>query len=264
MGGKSLIISALRRYFCYHYGMKMTPVTPSNILELGGLSATELLALVAGLQQQLQDKDAALQAQESQLHAQSSTLKQRERTILLLEELLRLKKILQYAVSIEKSVHQTHLFDEAKLDAEIDALRDQLPDDAEEEDAPKASRQRRQRGFSDTLVRERIELTLSEEEKVGTTKTCFTKAAVYSRSTDSARILAEKAVFERGGDERIIAAPRPVHPLGKCTASTSLLTYLITARYADGLPLYRLESIFKRTGHEVSRTPDGELDHSPG
>lgn len=100
--------------------------------------------MVAGLQQQLTNKDAVLQAQEnqlhaqqSQLHAQTSTLKQSERTILLLEELLRLKKIQQFAASSEKLVHQIHLFDEAEREVEIDALRDQLPDDVEEEALPK-------------------------------------------------------------------------------------------------------------------------------
>ena len=30
--------------------------------------------------------------------------------------------------------------------------------------------------------------------------------------------------------------------------------YIITSKYADGLPLYRLEQMFKRLGQEVSRT----------
>ena len=80
-------------------------------------------------------------------------------------------KILHYRML----THQIQLFDEAELEAEIDALRDQLPDDVEEEDAPRASRKRRQRGFSDVLLRERIELTLSDEEKVGASKVFFTK-----------------------------------------------------------------------------------------
>ncbi len=63
------------------------------------------------------------------------------------------------------------MFDETELEADIEALRDQLPDDVEAQDAPRPSRQRRQRGFSDTLVRKRIELTLSEEE----TKSFFVK-----------------------------------------------------------------------------------------
>ena len=64
----------------------------------------------------------------------------------------------------------------------------------------------------------------------------------------------EKAVFERDGEEVILAANRPGHPLGKCIATPSLLGYIITSKYADGLPLYRLEQMFKRLGQEVSRT----------
>lgn len=51
-----------------------------------------------------------------------------------------------------------------------------------------------------------------------------------------------------------MAARRPVHPLGKCFATTALLAYIIVAKYADGLPLYRLENILARSGHPVSRT----------
>ncbi|MCL1488224.1 MAG: IS66 family transposase [Marinobacter sp.] len=164
-----------------------------------------------------------------------------------------------FGASSEKSAHQIHLFDEAELEVEIDALRDQLPDDVAEEEAPPASRKRRQRGFSDTLLRERIELTLSDEEKVGASKTFFTKgqgrAAVHPRSTERFWSTGrKKAVFEQDGEERILAATRPVHPLGKCTATTSLLAYIITSKYADGLPLYRLEHMLKRLGHEISRT----------
>jgi len=36
----------------------------------------------------------------------------------------------------EKLSHQYRLFDEAELEAEIEALRGKLPDDVEEEDAP--------------------------------------------------------------------------------------------------------------------------------
>ncbi len=64
----------------------------------------------------------------------------------------------------------------------------------------------------------------------------------------------EKAVFECDGEEVLLAAKRPVHPLGKCVATPSLLAYIITSKYADGLPLFRLEQMFKRHGQEVSRT----------
>jgi transposase len=129
---------------------------------------------------------------------------------------------------------------------------DQLPDDVEEEDTPRTSRKRRQRGFSDKLLRERIELTLSDEEKAGATKTFFSKVKEELEFIPAQlKVLEywqEKAVFEQDGEERVVAAFRPVHPLGKCTATPSLLAYLITSKYTDGLTLYQLEQMLKRLG----------------
>ena len=224
--------------------MKLKPETPSKALDLSGLSTAELLSVVEGLQQELAAKSAGIQ--------------QRDHTIQVLEELLRLKRIQQFCASSEKSAHQIQLFDEAELEVEIDALRDQLPEDVVEEDAPPAARKRRQRGFSDTLLRERIELALSDEEKVGASKTFFTKVKEELQFIPAQlKVLEywqEKAVFEQDGEERILAATRPVHPLGKCSVTTSMLAYIITSKYADGLPLYRLERMLKRLGHEISRT----------
>ena len=65
----------------------------------------------------------------------------------------------------------------------------------------------------------------------------------------------EKAVFEDdAGDSTIKAAARPVHPLGESLASVQLLAYILVVKYADALPLYRLEHIFKRYGGSISRT----------
>jgi transposase len=224
--------------------MKLKPEAPSKTPDISDLSAAELRPVVEGLQQELTAKSAEIQ--------------QRDHTIQILEELLRWKRIQQFGASSEKSAHQIHLFDEAELEVEIDALRDQLPDDVAEEEAPPASRKRRQRGFSDTLLRERIELALSDEEKVGACKTFITKVKEELQFIPAQlKVLEywqEKAVFEQDGEERILAATRPVHPLGKCTATTSLLAYIITSKYADGLPLYRLEHMLKRLGHEISCT----------
>jgi transposase len=58
----------------------------------------------------------------------------------------------------------------------------------------------------------------------------------------------EKAVFEEAEGETIKAAARQPHPLGKCIASVQLLAYILIAKYADALPLYRLEKILARYG----------------
>ena len=222
--------------------MKITPenLTPSP--DLNGLCAAELLAVIAGFQQQLALKDEAIQ--------------RRDAHILLLEELLRLRRIQRFAASSEK-LHQLQLSDEAELEADIDALLAQLPDDLPQTPEPKA-KTRRQRGFSASLLRERIELTLSDEQKAGASKVFFTKVKEELQFIPAQlkvlEIWQEKAVFERDGEEVILVANRPVHPLGKCIATPSLLGYIITSKYADGLPLYRLEQMFKRLGQEVSRT----------
>ncbi len=226
--------------------MKTQLLVPPTMPDLSGLSTAELLSVVAGLQQQLAEEKAVR--------------KGREQYILLLEEMLRWQRIQRFAASSEKTAHQIHLFDEPELEAEIDQLRDQLPEDLEESehDSAKSAPKRRQRGFSDSLLRERIELCLSDEEKAGAVKTFFTQVKEELEYIPAQlKVLEywqEKAVFEENGDERILAAARPAHPLGKCIATPALLAYLITSKYADGLPLYRQEQMFKRLGHELSRT----------
>uniref|UniRef100_UPI0025E9E647 IS66 family transposase n=2 Tax=Thiolapillus sp. TaxID=2017437 RepID=UPI0025E9E647 len=65
----------------------------------------------------------------------------------------------------------------------------------------------------------------------------------------------EKAVFDTPeGESTVKVAARPIHPLGKCLASVQLLAWILVAKYADALPLYRLEGILKRHGGHISRT----------
>lgn len=242
--------------------MKTQPKDRPSTSDLSALSSAELLSVVAGLQQQLASKETELEqrddASHAQLKAKDVQIQQRDQYIQMLEELLRWKRVQQFAASSEKAAYQIHLFDEPELEAQIDALRDQLPEGIEEADAPKDERKRRQRGFSDKLLRERIELTLSDEEKAGAIKTFFTKVKEELEYIPAQlKVLEywqEKAVFEHEGEERIIAATRPLHPLGKCSVTPALLAYLIISKYADGLPFYRLEQMFKRLGHALSRT----------
>jgi len=51
----------------------------------------------------------------------------------------------------------------------------------------------------------------------------------------------------------IIVAPLPPQPIPKSIASPKTCAFVVTAKYADGLPLYRLEKILPRYGLSVSR-----------
>src|SRR5512144_3375355 len=55
---------------------------------------------------------------------------------------------------------------------------------------------------------------------------------------------------EGGG---VQTAPTPPQPIPKSFASPGLLAWIITAKIADGLPLYRQEAIFRRLGIDMPR-----------
>lgn len=58
-----------------------------------------------------------------------------------------------------------------------------------------------------------------------------------------------------GDNPQIVTADKPpeVAPIDKGMAGPGLLAYVITSKFADFLPLYRLENIFARNGFEIDR-----------
>ena len=237
--------------------MKTVFDPPQKNLDDSPFTAAQLRGLLAQKDAELAavtDKKAAELNQI--IEQQANEISQRDKRIILLEELLRLARIQRFAAQSEKLAFQIDLFDEAELETAIDELADQTTDD----NPPKPPPKQRQRGFSDDLERRRVELCLSEAEKAGAERTFFTKVKeelefIPARMT-VLEYWQEKAVFADSGldKEIIIAAQRPIHPLGKCHASVSLLAYILVSKYADGLPLYRLEGILKRYKAAVSRT----------
>lgn len=58
---------------------------------------------------------------------------------------------------------------------------------------------------------------------------------------------------QRGENPQIDVAAKPETPIEKGLAGPGLLAYIVTSKFADYLPLYRLEDIFERQGFEISR-----------
>jgi transposase len=56
------------------------------------------------------------------------------------------------------------------------------------------------------------------------------------------------------GQPHIVAGAKPAQPLGKGSPGAGLLAYLIVSKYADHLPLHRLERILGRQGLELARS----------
>lgn len=213
--------------------------TDKNQHDGTALGVSELLTILAEKDRQLAEKDQQLSDTKHALNNKNHIIREQQKRIAIIEAYLRLAKIQRYGSSSEKLPFQAELFDEAELDVALGDLAEQLPED---EDVVRKTRPKtRKRGFSDALARLQIHLRLNEAEKHGAAKTFFTKVKEELDIIPAqARVLEywqEKAVFEQAGEQRIKAAERPVHPLGKCMASTSLLAHILSAKYADALPL---------------------------
>ena len=241
------------------------------------LEVSELLRILAQKEQALTQKDHLIAQHEQAIAEREQVIVDREQVIAdhepvikdhkhiieeqrkllkLMEEKLRLARQKRFGASSEKLPFQGDFFDEAELEAALSDIEQQIQ---EQEKAPAKRSRKPREGFSDKLPRVRVEILLSEQEKAGSTQSFFSKVKEeLDIIPANARVIEywqEKAVFDQpDATQRIEAASRPIHPLGKCMASVQLLAYLLMAKYADALPLYRLEKIFKRYGATLSRT----------
>jgi transposase len=199
----------------------------------------------------LAEKDQLIEHQSAIIGKKADVIAEQKKRIKLLEEHLRLERARLYGRSSEKHDKQGELFDEAELCCE-----------AVEETAPAPTnpteKKKGRKGLSKSLPRHQVHINLSDEEKAGAVDTFY---SIVKEELDiqpaKARVieyLQEKAVFVAQGSRQIKVAELPKHPLPKTIASVGLLAFVVVSKYCDGLPLYRLESILKRHGGDVSRT----------
>lgn len=66
-----------------------------------------------------------------------------------------------------------------------------------------------------------------------------------------------KQCDQNGDGGNIDLADKPTQPIDKGLAGPGLLAYVVTAKFSDYLPLYRLESIFERNGFAIDRATLG-------
>lgn len=62
-----------------------------------------------------------------------------------------------------------------------------------------------------------------------------------------------KQCDQNGEGANIELADKPTQPIEKGLPGPGLLAFIVTSKFADYLPLYRLESIFARSGFEIDR-----------
>jgi transposase len=125
--------------------------------------------------------------------------------------------------------------------------------------APKKGHGRRR--IPPNLPRIRIEHDLSDAEKI--CPCCGESLAAIGEETSEQLdyepaslfvcVHARKKYACKRCQDHVITADKPAEPIDKGLPGAGLLAHVATSKYADHLPLYRLEGILARHGVEISR-----------
>jgi len=205
-------------------------------------------------------KGIIIERDETILNCNETILSQQQR-IDHLEEFIRLQKHRQFAARSEKASGQGELFDEAEDLIEVEKTEPEIQTDTSSTQLTKTSTVKSGRKpLPADLPRVRIEYDLPESERhcpCGCQRTLIGEET--SEQLDiipaTVRVLVHvrKKYACKACEEGINLAPLPPQPIPKSMASPGLLAYIATAKYQDGLPLYRLETIFKRMHIDLGR-----------
>jgi len=82
-----------------------------------------------------------------------------------------------------------------------------------------------------------------------TTELEYKPAVFYAK-----KYIRPKYVCRKCPDAGVTTAALPARPIERGVAGVSLIAWIIISKYLDGLPLYRIESIFKRYGVHINRS----------
>jgi transposase len=203
----------------------------------------------------LPDDPAALKSIVAELVLENAVLK----------EELKLLQHKRFGASSEKAdPAQLHLFNEAEVIAAS------APDTAESAGAitiPEHTREKRGRKpLPSLLPRVRIEHDIADAEKL-----CPCGCALSRIGEETSEQLdivpAQIQVLQHvrfkyacrtcegsaHDGPAVTIAPVPAQPIPKSNASPGLLAHIVTAKFVDGLPLYRQETMFARIGVDLGR-----------
>ena len=206
----------------------------------------------------LQDEVESLKAL---LLAERNTTERLQKKIQTLFEAIRLARHQRFGASSEKAPGQGELFDEAEAALDI-------PDDAVDAESEPTlatgtkslAKRKSRKPLPAHLPRIRNVIELPEDERACPCG-CQLSEIGEDISEQLEIIPAKLIVIQhvrkkyacKSCEETIKSAPRPEVLLPKAIASNNTMAYIITAKYADGLPLYRLSPILQRYGIDLSR-----------
>jgi len=187
--------------------------------------------------------------------AQQDSLAKKQDRIQLLEEQIILFQHRQFGKSSEKSAQQAELFDETESEVNLDApeIVASIEDESNVKQIPVAKAKSGRKPLPKSLPRVRVEHDLPEADKLcqcGCQKVCIGEDTSEQLDIIPAVIQvlvnARKKYACKHCENGVAIAALPKQPIPKSNASPGLLAHIAVAKYQDGLPLYRMETIFKR------------------
>lgn len=235
--------------------MKLPPSANKNkpIPSIDTLSS--MRDLLSEKDEVIQEKENEIKANKSIIDKKSDVIAAQKHRIDILEEYLRLAKAQRFGASSEQTPpEQGHLFNEAEALAEPEQT---APDQSEGNDDDNKKKTGR-KPFAKNIPRHQVFAYLTDDEKKGAIDTFFVKVReeldIIPAKVQILEYMQEKATFkDKMGNSTIKMATVAKNPIAKAMGSVNLMTYVVISKYADGLPLYRLENIIKRYGGSISR-----------
>ncbi|NIP72027.1 MAG: IS66 family transposase, partial [Gammaproteobacteria bacterium] len=208
------------------------------------------------LKQQVQELAASLEtrtAERDRLRQEADQLQQHADQ---LQEMVNILRAKQFGPTSEKAVDQYPLFDEAEVETRTEGP-------SEAVDVPGHTRTKRGRKpLPEALPREEIVHDLPDEEKVcavdGTALERIGEEVTEQLDIVPAKVQVIRHVRPKYAcpcceDTGVHTAAMPPQPIPGSIASPGLLAHVATAKYVDGLPLYRMETILGRSGVDLPR-----------
>ena len=127
--------------------------------DLASLSPAELRALLAEKDRLIADHQRVIADHQRALDEHKHVIGEQQKLLKLLEEELRLARQRRFGASSEKLPFQGDFFDEAELEQSLSDVEQQL---AEAGEPRKKAPRKKRTGFSDKLLRIRVDLPLSQ------------------------------------------------------------------------------------------------------
>lgn len=235
-----------------HAGPKQLPSDPAT-----------LKSIIQDLHQELAQREADLVQHKAVIDQQQQTLEASAQRIATLEQQVILLVRHRYGPRSEKiDANQLLLFGQSVL-----PLTDAQPASPQMPGEVPANRPRKQghgrRVIPADLPRQTVVHDVPEDQKTCTD--CDSpKVKVSQIVTEQLELIPPKLYVVRhvqlvygcakGCDGQMQTAPKPAGVIDKGLAGPGLVAHVITGKYADHLPLYRMEGIFARYGIEIGRS----------